>query len=236
MWNFSDITVTWNPPECEGTLQIVELVGDNGYVPPNQGTLVPIDATKWRYTTFDEPPAELCPERVVVSIAAMKGEQELTREQVVVRTVFKWLVSGHQHGPGAIMHTPTTGDYLDAVDFISWKYANVLATTGSTFAGVTIASTLTVSCGSVSSALACTNVGDGTVKFGISTFTGSENKAASIIGHELGHVAQGVCFFHCECSPYQWESDQSQQTGIWFCDTAYLQSVLQKLVEPDICP
>ncbi|MBU0719352.1 MAG: hypothetical protein KJ749_13985, partial [Planctomycetes bacterium] len=41
-YSFSQITVTWDPPDCEGTLEIVELQGTGGYLPGDDGTLTPM--------------------------------------------------------------------------------------------------------------------------------------------------------------------------------------------------
>ena len=69
----SNITVTWNPPECVGTLEIEEIEGTDGYVPPGDGTLDQLDDTHWRYTAFDEPPTELCPKDAKAWIAAFNA-------------------------------------------------------------------------------------------------------------------------------------------------------------------
>jgi len=225
----SIITVNWVPPNCEGILEIVQIDPIQGYTPPDGGTLTRLDVNTWRYDAFEEPIDEACPGLVKVWIAAKQGDEELDRVSILVKPVHvQWT-----QGPSANLWA----DY----QYISWKYAGVLATTGGAFNDalqpVTISSNPSVNCaGTVG--YACTNyftdTGTYGVTFGTSTFTGSENQAASIIGHELLHTAVGLTAG--ECPAYQWESDHSQQTGIWFCDTDYLESVLQQLANPDICP
>jgi len=228
-WHFSDITVTWSPPECEGTLKILDFVGDSGYTPPNKGTLAPVDATKWRYTAFDELQTELCPKAANVPIAAMQGNTELARVSIRVLPVHTWWTTGHKHGSQT--HPPDTSDFTNDYNFLRWKYAAVLGTTGGAFAGPpTIGPDGSVYCGLWplgTNGYACTTcipLMGCSLNFGTSTFSASENQAASIIGHELVHTTGGN-----ECAAYSWERDASQQTGIWFCDTPYLWNVLQRI-------
>ena len=220
-FSYSEITVQWDPPECEGTLEIVEVIPDEMYLPSGDGTLDRIDATKWRYTAFDESPAEKRPKGVVVWIAAKQGVQELTRVAVWVRPTFKWWVSGHEHGPGAGMHTPTTADYMNAYLYAAWKYSPCFPG-GSAFASVSIASTPLVSCptGHFTSvdATACTDASNNVV-FGESTFTRGENVAASVVGHELDHTVGAD-----ECQALTWEFDNVTCTLI---GATYFSQLLQ---------
>lgn len=152
-----------------------------------------------------------------MSIAAMQGEVELTRATVLVWPVHRWLVTGQ------------SADFQKAYDYITWKYAAVLATTGGSFSSVTFSTSGCVSCGFQSCVYACTSWNPFTgysVVFGTNTFDGTENQAASIIGHELVHTAVGL--LAGECPTYTWEMDHSQQTGIFECDTQYLGTVVQK--------
>lgn len=125
--------------------------------------------------------------------------------------------------------TDTNRDFQRDYNYLTWKYAIVLATTGGAFAGPpTIGPDISVYCGVWpfgTIGYACTNVPTRTVTFGTSTFTGSENQAASIIGHELVH-ASGVL---SECTAYTWEFNHDTSTGIIQCDTSYLGEVVQKL-------
>jgi hypothetical protein len=233
-YSYSEITVQWDPPECEGTLKILDFVGDSGYTPPNKGTLAPIDATKWRYTAFDEPPTELCPKAANVPIAAMQGDTELARVSIRVLPVHTWWTTGHKHGPGGQTHPPDTSDFTNDYNFLRWKYATVLATTAGTFSSVTISTNPSVTCGVwpfQTIGYACTTINPLTstysVVFGTNTFSGSENQAASIIGHELRHTAVGLSAG--ECPAYQWEKDNDAGTGIFPCDSAYLDEVRQQL-------
>ena len=98
-FNQSQITVIWTPPECVGRLEIVEIEGTDGYVPPGNGILEQESDTVWRYTAFDEPITELCPKKVTVSIAAMQGDVELTRTTVLVWPVHAWLVLARMVAP-----------------------------------------------------------------------------------------------------------------------------------------
>ena len=238
-WDISDITVAWDPPDCEGTLEILDFVGDSGYTPPNKGTLAP-DATKWGYTGFDEPPTELCPKAANVPIAAMRGDTELARANVLVRPVHTWWTHGHKHGPGQVMHTPDTNDFTNDYNFLRWKYANVLATTGGAFSSVTISGSTYVTCGSVQFAAACTtpvltSPGSFKVVFGTYAFLESENRAASIIGHELYHTTGTWPLPTNECPAYRWEAEHCDGTGVCPCDGTYLSSVNDYLVG-NSCP
>jgi len=230
-WSASEITVTWNPVGCEGTLQIVELVGDSGYVPPTgQGSLERLEPTKWIYRAFLERKTELCPKPVNVKIAAKQGDGELTRVSVRVLPVHTWWVTSHKHGPGDQTHPPDTSDFANDFYYLSWKYGGVLATTGGAFASVNISTSTCVPCpwpfGCV---YACTTFNPLTltysVVFGTNTFSGTENQAASIIGHELVHASGEVA----ECLPYTWEFNNAAATGIFQCDTSYLAEVVQRL-------
>ena len=212
----SDITVTWNPPECVGTLAIVELDGTGGYTPTNGGTLTKVDDTHWAYVAFDEPQTEKCPEDVKVWIAAFKGEVELTRKSILVFPVHKFLITG------------ANANFSMDYDYISWKYATVLATTGGAFTGgVTISTSGCVPCGLPSVCVAaCTRLTD-SVTFGTSAFAQSENAAASTIGHELAHTV-GI-LNQSECTAYTWEFNNDTGTGIFQCDSAYLANVVQQM-------
>ena len=221
--NLSDITVTWDPPECVGSLEIVEIVGTLGYVPPEDGNLEKEDDTHWHYTSYPEPLSELCAKSVKVRIGAMQGENELARKSIMVLPVHTFLTTG--------ANTSFPMDY----DYISWKYAAVLATTQGGFTPpVNFSTSKDVCCPwPFCSAYACTTCVPGygySVKFGTSTFSGSENQAASIIGHELVHTT-GVTD---ECVTYQWEADHTFATGTTPCDTSYIQNVLQFLATK--CP
>jgi len=223
----SDIIVTWDPPQCVGRLEIVELEPQQpfGYLPADEGTLTPIDANRWRYDAFDEPPNELCPDMVKIWIAAMKGDQELARTSILVWPVHTWWITNpHQ-------------DFQKDYDFLGWKYAAVLATTGGAFAGPpTISTDTCVPCPDRPWPLpdgpcvyAC--ITDGSVVFGTDTFSSTENQAASIIGHELVHTTGAD-----ECPAYQWEFDHAAATGIFQCDVDYLDNVRQELFNRGCLP
>lgn len=213
--NRSVITVTWNPTDCEGQLEISELQPEGSYVPSDEGTLTRVDANTWYYDAFIEPQSELCPEPVRVWIAAMSGDTELDRRYVRVIPVHTYLTTG------------TGANFSMDYSFITWKYATVLATTGGVFTGgVTVSTDFEVYCGIWpfgTIAYACTNVGTKAVTFGTATFASTENQAASIIGHELVH-ASGV---FSECTAYTWEFTQDASTGVFPCDAAYRGEVVQ---------
>ena len=50
---YSEITVQWDPPECEGALDIVELAPSGSYLPPDDGLLTRLDTNTWKYDAFD---------------------------------------------------------------------------------------------------------------------------------------------------------------------------------------
>jgi hypothetical protein len=116
----------------------------------------------------------------------------------------------------------------------------VLDTAGGGFSGgVTISPDPCVSCGSQGCVYACTSYhvfsNTYSVVFGTLTFSGSENQAASIIGHELRHTAVGVAAG--ECPAYQWELDHETETGINPCDIGYRDNVNDYLTNPqNECP
>ena len=138
-----------------------------------------MDSNTWRYDAFDEPQTTLCTDTVKVWIGAMKGDTEITRKSILVQPVHKWWTNGHKHGPNGQTHPPDTADFTNDYNFLRWKYAAVLATTGGVFAGgVMFSPDIGVYCGTWpldTYGYACTNVATGAVIFGISTFTGSEN-------------------------------------------------------------
>jgi hypothetical protein len=230
-WNYSVITVAWNPPDCEGTLEIVTpLVGNNNYMPPNDGTLQRINATTWIYTAFDEPQSELCPEDVPVTIAAKQGTTQVASVNVRVRPVHTFWTHAHRHGPAMPLHSPDTADFTNDYDYLRWKYGGVLATTGGFFTTKSISTSFTVNCDGTT-AYACTKpkLEPGwDVEFGTSTFLGSENQAASIIGHELVHTSGTWPVATTECTAYTWELNRSQQTGVFQCDATYLGTITQQ--------
>jgi len=208
----SSMTVTCTPPECEGTLEIVEVDPIEGYTPPDSGTLTPGDGNTWRYDAFSEPATAMCSKLVRVWIGAMQGELELSRVSILVRPVHAYWTWG------------ASANFMNDYSFIRWKYATVLATTGGAFAEPVTISTGPLSCGVL--AYACTSGTDAV--FATTTFTGSENQAASIIGHELVHAALG--WWAGECPAYTWELDHDGATGIYPCDGVYLNDVLLKKI------
>jgi hypothetical protein len=197
-------------------LQIVELEPSTpgGYLPTaGQGTLDQNDDTHWVYTAFDEPSPVVCENRVKVWIAAKYDDLELNRKSILVLPVHTFLTTG------------ANANFLMDFNYISWKYAAVLATTGGAFAGPpTISTDVCVPCGGTCGA-ACTTIFDN-VTFGTSAFTQSEHATASTIGHELVHTI-GLLNQN-ECTSYTWEVNNAQQTGISQCDAAYLGDVEQR--------
>ena len=175
-----------------------------------------MDETTWKYAAFDEPQGELCPDLVRVWIGAMQGDEELDRKSILVQPVHTWFTTGANQ------------DFQKDYDYIRWKYAAVHATTGGAFSGPpNISPNALVPCGPLGTLVsACTHLDD-SVDFGTSAFTGSENAAASIIGHELVHTVGIIP--QSECTAYTWELDHQNQTGIP-CDGTYLQDVLLKKI------
>ena len=226
-WAAAELAVAWNPPECEGTLEIVELVGDGGYVPPtSEGSIVQLDETTWLYRAFLESQTEICPQGVNVKIAALFGDVEVQRVSVRVLPIHTWQTTPHQHGPGVPGHAPDLADWERAFDYLSWKYGGVLATSGGDFDQVVNSTNGCVPCLLNPCVFACTTWVPLTgyrATFGTNAFSGSENQGASIIGHELRHTAVGLAAG--ECPAYQWEADHAQATGIADCDPGYLFTV-----------
>lgn len=223
---FSNINVQRNPPECAGSLEVVLVEPQGSYVPPNQGSVKHLGANLWRYFAFDEPQTEKCPELVKVWIAAVYNGIELPgRKSILVLPVHTWWTTGHKHGPGQPTHPPDVSDFMNAYNHLRWKYAGVLASTGGVFATVTVSGNVCVRCPPVTGpcVAACTNIGDDTVRFGTSTFTGSENRAASIIGHELVHTTPLGTH---ECDAYTWEVGNASGTGVAICDVPYTTEIL----------
>jgi len=151
---------------------------------------------------------------------------------VRVRPVHTFWTHPHRHGPGAPLHSPNTADLTNDYDFLRWKYAGVLATTGGFFTNKTISTSFSVTCPNGKTGFACTKfilstVGAWQVEFGTSTFLGSENQAASIIGHELVHTTGIWPHAATECAAYTWELNHSQQTSVWLCDPTFLGTITQ---------
>lgn len=129
--------------------------------------------------------------------------------------------------------TGANADFQKDYYYITWKYAAVLATTQGGFSDPpTFSTDVEVYCGTWplgKYGYACTTcnplTGNCSVVFGTSTFTGSENQAASIIGHELVHTT-GVTD---ECVTYTWEFNHDTGTGIFQCDASYLADVVQMM-------
>jgi len=206
----SEIAVSWNPPECPGHLVIKDLVGE--YVPPSEGMLVKQTDTDWWYGAFSEPQTEKHPGLVTVHIAAKWGDTELATTDVRVKPVHEWLTQAHQHGADGFFHAPTESDYERTYHYISWKYAQVLETSGGEFDDVSITTDQCVDCGVPASCVAaCTTIWD-EATFAVQTFSGTENRTASIIGHELTHTV-GI-LLGSECTAYTWEWDHRFDTGI----------------------
>ena len=232
----SNITVTWEPVECEGVLQIVDLVGDGGYVPPTgRGSVERLEPTKWLYRAFLERQTELCPKGVNVKIAAKQGDTELNRVSVRVLPIHEWWTNAHQHGAGGQQHPPDQNDFYWDLDYLLWKYGGVLATTGGE-ASYRVSVDTCVWCPFPPCVWACTTwllQGGYEIFFGTWAFTGSENRAASIIGHELVHTTGAA-----ECPAYRWEADHCDATGVCPCDAGedgYLGNVLDYLRDHS-CP
>ena len=234
-WGYSDLIVEWNPPiaGCDGILLIdrMEPAGPSGYLPEHPGTLMQQDTTHWRYTSLWEPAEALHPEPVRVWIAAWQGtttwQEKVAETSILVLPVHFWWTHNHQMGPGQPTQPPTTTDFQNDYLYITCKYAAVLATTGGAFASVQISADNCVHC-PVWNPLspcgyACTEIDDD-VFFGTSAFTGSENQAASIVGHELAHTVGPAN--QNECSAYTWEELHQNETGI-DQDPGYLQDVEQ---------
>lgn len=74
---------------------------------------------------------------------------------------------------------------------------------------------------------ACTDIWD-EVTFAAQTFSGTENRTASIIGHELKHTV-GL-LNQSECVAYTWEWDHRFETGI-DQDPGYLDDVENNMNE-----
>ena len=230
-YSFSLISVTPHPPTCEVTLAIVALESDQGYVPPNEGELVQLSPNVWKYTALEEPQTEKCAKPVTVTIAAFMGTMEMAQINVLVFPVHDWwTLNSHQHGPGGQTHPTDVDDFTNAYHYLRWKYATVLATTGGTFSGPpTISPNACVKCPPlvgpcVAACTTCIPVLGCSTTLGTQTFTGSENAAASIIGHELIHTTGGN-----ECVAYAWEFIHDTTTGIFQCDALYHANVVQQV-------
>ncbi|MEK6675192.1 MAG: hypothetical protein AABZ47_05995, partial [Planctomycetota bacterium] len=239
----SIITVTWDPAECEPTLEITGAVGDEGYVPPDWGVVEQTEPTRWIYRALLEPQNEHCSKPVNVRIVAKLEEAELESVTVRVLPIHEWWTRNHQSLPGEDPHAPTTSDFGMDYEYLFWKYGTVIATTGGDFGdNITISPDPCVLCPrdiwdlDPPCVYACTHTGffgGFSLDIGTLTFAGSENQAASIIGHEHYHAGLGAS--EGECPAYRWEADHAADTGIFPCDSAYLLSVVLYL-EANNCP
>lgn len=81
---YADLTVQWDPPECEGTLEIVAVEPQGAYTPADGGSVVHLGANHWRYLAFTEPASEKCPDPVKVWIAAVAGGMEVSSRRSIL--------------------------------------------------------------------------------------------------------------------------------------------------------
>jgi hypothetical protein len=198
-------------------LEIVELKPQQvgGYLPADGGALTQYGPTTWRYYSFDEPITAICARTVEVWIAAKRGSTEYARKRILVHSVHAFLTTG------------ANADFQRDSFYLRWKYAAVLATTGGGFSSEVISTDTCVNCpwwNPLRCVYACTDIENGSVVFGTNTFSGSENQAASIIGHELVHTTGAD-----ECQAYTWEFNHVTGTGVFQCDTSYLANVVQMM-------
>jgi hypothetical protein len=145
--------------------------------------------------------------------------------EIRVNSVFGFMACTHRRCDGQMLGN-TVAHFTGCYDFIRFKYATVLFTTGGSFYGVTISLDPQVSCDDTP-ASACTRVGY--VTFGTSTWAQGENVAASIVGHELRHTP---CLLGCsECDAYTWEWSHGPYTGINLPgNEAYMAEVVQAML------
>ena len=197
-------------------LEIAELedfVGQPLYTPPSTGSLVrkPGTTHEWIYTAWTESSAYLQPREVRVSFRArMDGVAvETNRVWVRVQPVFEELRRKKK--------------YHCAYDFVRWKYAGVLATTGGAFSGTPVFTSGPINCDGIE-ANGCTDVNNNTVQFAPGAFA-TENALASTIGHELIHTTPAGR--NSECPSYTWEFDNRSQTGT---DSPYNSGYLNETV------
>lgn len=190
----------FTPAELE--IDRVVYQGRQPYSPPSMGTLTPVAGTirRWTYTAWQESSTYIWPKEVRVYFrVSVNGQPFGTNSfSLKVQPVFDWLARFKKQRPCAY-------------DFVRWKYAAVLATTGGQFIGTpTFAPTAAIQCGDVDDANACLQDGKW-VTFSTGAFV-DENALASTIGHELTHTIAGGNSEECEA--YTWEVNNSAQTGI----------------------
>ncbi len=233
----SVIRAFWTPSDRQGELYIkrIEPILDD-WLPPASGPSSsgnlsrvgclpgePSETDCWVYQSFFEPPDEHHPRPVRVVIGARYQGHDLDAEvSLQLQPVHWWLTHPHSHDCQTWHWNPTNADLACDYLFLTWKYAEILATTGGSFTDVHISDQPCVSCGNSDCAMACTNWLD-SVRFGRLTFMGSENRAVSIIGHELVHTV-GV-WNQGECEAYTWEYEHRRDTGIDVEDPGYVQDV-----------
>ena len=236
---YAAIKAEWDPPANAGPLFVRAVEPENNwnYLPSGTGAIVPNGMPhpiyapadhQWLYVAFMESASELQPGLVAVKIGAKDNcGKELQDVELVIRvkSAFEFMAGVHRRCDGQMVGN-TEAHFRGCYDFIRWKYAAVLATTGGRFEKVIISLDPWVNCWGTP-ARACTTVGD-VVTFGTSTWAEGENVAASIVGHELRHTP---CFLSCsECDSYTWEYDHRSGTGINLPrNQAYLDEVISKM-------
>ncbi len=237
--SFAPIKAEWDPPENAGTLFVKSMEAENNwnYLPADMGGVLPSGPPhpiykpadhQWWYISFIESGSELQPGLVAVKIGARDNcGNELEGElKIRVKSVFDFMAGVHRRCDGQMVGN-TVAHFTGCYEFIRWKYDGVLSTTGGSFRDFIISLDSWVSC-SGTPARACTTPFTHVVTFATSTWAEGENVAASIVGHELRHMA---CWWSCsECDSYTWEYDHRSGTGIDLPrNQGYLDEVVTKV-------
>lgn len=215
-----DVWVNLDQPGLDPSLPVqlqvdraVSSVNTN-YFPASLGTLAPVPGVprRWTYTSWQESSTYLWPAETWVYFRVTMNGQDLGTNSFYIRVqpVFDWLARFKKQKPCAY-------------DFVRWKYASVLATTGGAFVGpVSFIPNFDIDCDGVA-ACGCTSP-DGRVELSECAFQ-SENACAATIGHELIHTPLGGN--GSECVAYTWQFNTRNQTGI---SSAYNRSFLTAIV------
>jgi hypothetical protein len=175
---------------------------------------------KWEYNAVEELKTEKhpAPKRAVI-VAKITGKEIGQPLKILVKPVFLWLTTFHQHGPGLIAHAPTDADYNQAWKYAKWKYdiktnflRSILFARDQTQSGLT-------KFGGGQFQRDCT--------LGFGAFS-SENLCASTLGHENLHGRQPDIMFRpiwfvihpidgeklVELPAYRWEKQNATRTGL----------------------
>jgi len=227
--NKQKITVITDPAEVAPLitleLQALDEEINPEYTPSGIGSITQQEATVWEYSSFTEPKtAKAARDKFAIVVAKIDNDLLCADYRVLVKPVFDWLNSYHQHGPGEGRHPTQASDREIAWRYARWKYDIV----SSNLANISY-----------------TPSGNGNAETDITGPRGArncllhapafstENWCASDIGHENVHGGQSFNPFlkswarnlfgtfdrKIEYPAYKWQADNAEKCGLSASET-----------------